>query len=246
MKRRVVLSFILSLVFLTSCGVPNWFYLPNNNVSIKISQQTTNDADISITSEYNLSIDVFLLYTITDADENTEINKSNILSSLRSNFEREYRINEANSIPISPGNNAITSYSSNNSTFYLYALNKVEGNDNRATFSLTKNNLAKLDFTINFNYEEDNGNRFINATLIDSNDLAIESILLSRIGGNSFSQDSTYNDDNINDSTHVGASDYHLYVLPIIYISSTDLSSSGYPFNNTKLVVSSSYLDFDL
>ena len=74
MKKRVILSsLILSLVFLlSSCGVPNWFYISSSDARISNSTGSNATTTISVSSDYALDVDVFLLYTIHDATSSSE------------------------------------------------------------------------------------------------------------------------------------------------------------------------------
>ena len=58
MKKRVILSsLILSLVFLlSSCGVPNWFYISSSDARISNSNQNKTTS-INVSSGYELDID---------------------------------------------------------------------------------------------------------------------------------------------------------------------------------------------
>ena len=125
MKRRVVLSFILSLVFLTSCGVPNWFYISSADARISNSGTLNSYTTISVNSKYDLNVDVFLLYTITNATETTTPTESQIKNGLRSAFRTRYRINDANSNRFSSNNLSSVAefeYASTEQQFNLYAL----------------------------------------------------------------------------------------------------------------------------
>ena len=255
MKNRVMLSsLILSLVFLlSSCGIPNWFYISSSDARINNSTGSNTTA-ISVSSDYALDVDVFLLYTINDATSSSEPTLSQIQSGLRSAFTTRYRINNANSNRFSSGSSSVADYTftSSGSVFHLYPLKPVGSNvplnsGDSPLFRLQKAyGGANIDYTISYQMIEDSGNRYLQAILYDSSGNEIERVNLARFNSSEFGTDEEITNDSTNDSQKVDQNDYNLYILPVMYISSTSASESGHRFNNLMLVTASSFLSFDL
>ncbi len=256
MKKRVILSsLILSLVFLlSSCGVPNWFYISSSDARISNSTGSNATTTISVSSDYALDVDVFLLYTIHDATTSSEPKTSQIQSGLRSAFTTRYRINDANSNRFSSGFSSVAdyTYTSRQIDFHLYPLKPVGDNvplnsGDSPLFRLQKTfGGTSINNTITYEMIEENGNRYLQAVLHDSSGNEIDRVSLARFNSSAFGTDENIGNDSNNDHQHIDQNDYNLYVWPVMYISSTSASESGHRFNNLMLVTASSFLSFDL
>lgn len=256
MKKRVILSsLILSLVFLlSSCGVPNWFYISSSDARISNSTGSNATTTISVSSDYALDVDVFLLYTIHDATSSSEPKTSQIQSGLRSAFTTRYMINYANSNRFSSGFSSLAdyTYSSRQIDFHLYPLKPMGDNvplnsGDSPLFRLQKTyGGTSINNTITYEMIEDSVNRYLQAVLYDSSGNEIDRVNLARFNSSAFGTDENIGNDSNNDHQHIDQNDYNLYVWPVMYISSTSASESGHRFNNLMLVTASSFLSFDL
>ena len=252
MKKRVILSsLILSLVFLlSSCGVPNWFYISPSDARISNSNQNKTTS-INVSSGYELDVDVFLLYTIHNATSSTTPSESQIKNSLQSTFRTRYRINDANANRFSSSGTSIAeyTYTSTQHNFNLYSLKPMGTNvptnsGSSPLFKLSKREGgAMISSTIDYELVEENGAKYLKAVLTYS-DGRTETMTLARFNSTDFSVNMSQ--DSQNDHTSVESGSYSLYVWPVMYISSSSLSSTGYPFNNLMLVTSSDFLKFEL
>ena len=254
MKNRVILSsLVLSLfLLLSSCGIPNWFYISSSDARILNSTVGTDrTTTITVESGYDLDIEVFLLYTIHNATGSTTPTGSTIRSGLTSDFRSRYRINDANANRFSSSGTSIAeyTYTSTQHNFNLYSLKPMGTNvptnsGSSPLFKLSKREGgAMISSTIDYELVEENGAKYLKAVLTDS-DGRTETMTLARFNSTDFSVNMSQ--DSQNDHTSVESGSYSLYVWPVMYISSSSLSSTGYPFNNLMLVTSSDFLKFEL
>ena len=251
MKKRVILSsLILSLVFLlSSCGVPNWFYISSSDARISNSNQNKTTS-INVSSGYELDVDVFLLYTIHNATSSTTPSESQIKNSLQSAFRTRYRINDANANRFSSSGTSIAeyTYTSTQHNFNLYSLKPMGTNvptnsGSSPLFKLSKREGgAMISSTIDYELVEENGAKYLKAVLTDS-DGRTETMTLVRFNNTDFSVNMS--NDSEKDHTSIESDAYNLYIWPIMYISSTS-TANGHAFNNLMLVTASSFLSFDL
>lgn len=251
MKKRVILSsLILSLVFLlSSCGVPNWFYISSSDARISNSNQNKTTS-INVSSGYELDVDVFLLYTIHNATSSTTPSESQIKNSLQSAFRTRYRINDANANRFSSSGTSIAeyTYTSTQHNFNLYSLKPMGTNvptnsGSSSLFKLSKREGgAMISSTIDYELVEENGAKYLKAVLTDS-DGRTETMTLVRFNNTDFSVNMS--NDSEKDHTSIESDAYNLYIWPIMYISSTS-TANGHAFNNLMLVTASSFLSFDL
>ena len=251
MKKRVILSsLILSLVFLlSSCGVPNWFYISPSDARISNSNQNKTTS-INVSSGYELDVDVFLLYTIHNATSSTTPSESQIKNSLQSAFRTRYRINDANANRFSSSGTSIAeyTYTSTQHNFNLYSLKPMGTNvptnsGSSPLFKLSKREGgAMISSTIDYELVEENGAKYLKAVLTDS-DGRTETMTLVRFNNTDFSVNMS--NDSEKDHTSIESDAYNLYIWPIMYISSTS-TANGHAFNNLMLVTASSFLSFDL
>lgn len=253
MKRRVILSLILSLVFLTSCGIPNWFYISSADARISNSGTSNSYTTISVNSKYDLDVDVFLLYTITNATETTTPTESQIKNGLRAAFRTRYRINDANSNRFS--SNSLSSvaefeYTSTEQQFNLYALrpngeNVPTNTGSSPLFRLEKSEGdANINYNIHYSLVEGANERYLEVALSDQLDNGIERFKLARFNSSDFSINMSQ--DSADDHTGVEEGKYSLYILPVMYISSNSISNTGYPFNNLMLVTASDFIKIEI
>lgn len=253
MKKRVILSsLILSLVFLlSSCGIPNWFYISPSDAKISNSTASSNQySTVNISSDYALDVDVFILYTIHNASSSTVPSINQISSGLRSAFTASYKENDADAYPLRSGNNSIAeyTYTSTQQQFNLYLL-RATGNSvssssgNAPIFKLSKREGgAMISCRIDYELVEENGAKYLRAVLTDS-DGRTETMTLVRFNNTDFSVNMS--NDSEKDHTSIESDAYNLYIWPIMYISSTS-TANGHAFNNLMLVTASSFLSFDL
>ena len=253
MKRRVVLSLILSLVFLISCGIPNWFYISSADARISNSGTSNPYTTISVNSKYDLDVDVFLLYTITNATETTTPTESQIKNGLRSAFRTRYRINDANSNRFSSNNLSSVAefeYASTEQQFNLYALrpngeNVPTNTGSSPLFRLDKSEGdSSLNFRLDYSFVENGERKYLEVILSDQLSNNIESFELARFNLSDFSV--SMSQDNADDHTGVEEGKYSLFILPVMYISSNSISNTGYPFNNLMLVTASDFIKIEI
>ena len=250
MKKRVILSsLILSLVFLlSSCGVPNWFYISSSDARISNSNQNKTTS-INVSSGYELDIDVFLLYTIHNATSSTTPSESQIKNSLQSAFRTRYRINDANSNRFSSGTNPVASYTTNDLTFNLYPLDAVDSsapnNSGADPLFLENKPSTQNRITLTLDYEIRDGYLYVTMTDDDSN---TQEYQLQRYNGNGIFSSSGLDQDSRNDHTEVDlGGSYNLYVYPVVYISSNSTSpDTGHGFNNLMMITPTSTQFIDL
>lgn len=252
MKKRVILStFILSLfLLLSSCGIPNLFYLSDSSIYFKNSQsEKTKTTTVRIDSDkYDLKIEFFLLYTINDASSSSEPLLSTVSSSLRSDFKTRHDSIYATRI----NSNINASYTSNQLTFNMYPFRVIGADSNMNSgdaplFSYERNrgDGSEINFQVSYSLVEVDGNRYLEATMSDNNGYT-ESHFLGRYNGGQIPTDELLTTDSLNDHTHIESNAYNLYVYPVIYISSDTLSDAGYPYNNLMLVTTSDFITIEI
>ena len=254
MKKRLILSsFILSLfLLLFSCGIPNWFNLQPSSISFK---NTLNDKTTTVridSDKYDLKIEFFLLYTINDASSSSEPKLSTVSSSLRSDFQSRYKINNANANRFSSSSSPVADYASNQLTFNMYPFRVIGADSNMNSgdaplFSYERNRGegVEINFQVSYSLVEVDGNRYLEATMSDDNGYT-ESHFLGRYNGGQIPTDELLTTDSVNDHTHIESNAYNLYVYPVIYISSDTLSDAGYPYNNLMLVTTSDFITIEI
>lgn len=252
MKKRLILSsFILSLfLLLFSCGIPNWFYLSSGSISFR---NTSGGTTVRIDSnKYDLKIEFYLLYTITDASTESDPTLSSVLSGLRSDFRNRYRINDANANRFSSSSSPVSAYTSNQLNFNMYPFRVIgadssmnSGDSPLFSYEKIRGEGGETSFNINYTLLDSDGKRYLEVTMTDDSGNS-ESHVLGRYNGGELLTDEFISSDNSNDHTHVEGNDYSIYLYPVIYISSNTVSDVGYPYNNLMMVYTSDCISINL
>lgn len=253
MKKRLILSsFILSLfLLLFSCGIPNWFYLPLGSITFKNYSENRTTVRID-SNKYDLKIEFYLLYTITDASTESDPKLSSVLSGLRNDFRNRYRINDANANRFSSSSSPVSAYTSNQLTFNMYPFRVIgadssmnSGDSPLFSYEKMRGEGGETSFNINYTLLDTDGKRYLEVTMTDDSGNS-ESHVLGRYNGGELLADEFISSDNSNDHTHVEGNDYSIYLYPVIYISSNTVSDVGYPYNNLMMVYTSDCISINL